>query len=205
MPAPAHAQRVRDVVGPHVAAAGLYLEDVEVTRAGARSVVRIILDLEEDATGGLDLETVADVTREISAALDATDVIPGEYTLEVSSPGVSRPLVERRHFVRARGRLVTVHLLDGSSTTGRLEDVDRSGGDVVLELVPEPVMEKGRRRAPGEPVRVRLADVRAGQVEVELHHLEPQPGDDAPDDDAPDEHDTHDDEPTGTRTTEQEG
>jgi ribosome maturation factor RimP len=200
MPAPAHMQRVRDVVEPLVAAAGLYLEDVEVTSAGARSVVRIVVDLEEDAVGGLDLERVAAISRDISTAIDATDAFAGELTLEVSSPGVARPLTERRHFTRARGRLVTLRLRDGSTLTGRLVDVDRSTDDAVLVLVPEAPAAKGRRPVVGEPVRLRLAEVRDGHVEVELGRMSELPDDafgDVLDDEDDDETDEPAHDPTG--------
>jgi ribosome maturation factor RimP len=196
MPAPAHTQRVRDAVEPLIAAAGLYLEDVEVTSAGARSVVRIVVDLEEDAVGGLDLERVAAISRDISTAIDATDAFAGELTLEVSSPGVSRPLTERRHFTRARGRLVTLRLRDGSTLTGRLVDVDRSTDDAVLVLVPEAPAAKGRRPVVGEPVRLRLAEVRDGHVEVELGRMAELP-DDAFGDVDDDETDEPAHDPTG--------
>ena len=197
MPAPARTQRVRDALQPLIAAAGLYLEDVEVTSAGARSVVRIVVDLEEDAVGGLDLERVAAISREISTAIDTTDDFAGELTVEVSSPGVSRPLTERRHFTRARGRLVTLRLLDGSTLTARLVDVDRSTDDAVLVLVPEMPAGKGRRPVVGDPARLRLAEVRDGRVEVELTRMAELPDDafaDVLDDDETDEP-AHD--PTG--------
>jgi len=196
MPAPAHTQRVRDAVEPLIAAAGLYLEDVEVTSAGARSVVRIVVDLEEDAVGGLDLERVAAISRDISTAIDATDAFAGELTLEVSSPGVARTLTERRHFTRARGRLVTLRLRDGSTLTGRLVDMDRSTDDAVLVLVPEVPAAKGRRPVVGEPVRLRLAEVRDGHVEVELGRMAELP-DDAFGDVLDDEADEPAHDPTG--------
>ncbi len=197
MPAPARTQRVRDAVQPLIAAAGLYLEDVEVTSAGARSVVRIVVDLEEDAVGGLDLERVAAISREISTAIDTTDDFAGELTVEVSSPGVSRPLTERRHFTRARGRLVTLRLLDGSTLTARLVDVDRSTDDAVLVLVTEVPAGKGRRAVVGEPARLRLAEVRDGRVEVELTRMAELPDDAFADvlDDAETDEPAHD--PTG--------
>jgi ribosome maturation factor RimP len=173
MPAPAQTQRVRDAVEPLIAAAGLYLEGVEVTSAGSRSVVRIVVDLEEDAVGGLDLDRVA----AISSAIDAIDAFVGEHTLEVSSPGISRALTERRHFTRARGRLVTLRLRDGSTLTGRLTDVDRSADSAVLVLGPESPGVKGRRGVQGPPVRVLLAEVRDGRVEVELGRLAELPDD----------------------------
>ncbi len=146
------AQAVRDRVEPVVQAADLYLEDVTVTSAGKRSVVRITVDLPEDETGSLDLDSVADVSRSISTALDEADVFPGAYTLEVSSPGTSRPLVDRRHFMRARGLLVRLVLADGGTRLGRLTDVDESA--VVLR---------------GEQSQtVPFSDIVRGEVQVEL-------------------------------------
>ncbi len=152
------ADSVRTVVGPVVDGAGLHLEDVAVSRAGGRSVVRITLDLPEDEVGSLDSDTLGDVSRAISAALDADDVVPGAYTLEISTPGTSRPLTEPRHFRRARTRLVTLRLTDGGTVHGRLVDVATEGDGVVL------VLDDGTRLA--------LADVRKGKVEVELKRLE---------------------------------
>lgn len=169
MPAPAPTNRVRDVIEPVVTGAGLHLEELEVTRAGARTVVSVVLDLHEDETGGLSLDRIADVSRDISAALD--DVIPGESTLEVSSPGVSRPLTERRHFARARGRLVTVRLRDGEPVTGRLVSVEGEGPATVLHVVPEPVSVKGRKPVAAPPQDITLDRVRDAHVEVELARL----------------------------------
>jgi ribosome maturation factor RimP len=155
-------QRVSDAVQPVVAAAGLALEGVEVGRAGKRSVVRLVLDLHEDAVGSLDLDTLADVSRDIGTALDDTDAVPGEYTLEVSTPGTSRPLTELRHFKRARTRLVRLVLRDGGSAFGRLLAVeDRT-------LVLGPVDAATGRDTAGDPARLPLADVARGAVEVEL-------------------------------------
>ncbi len=173
MVAPAPAQRVREVVEPAVVSAGLVLEDVAVVRAGARSVVRVVVDLGEDDEGELDLDRVADATRAVSDALDAQDVVAGEYTLEVSSPGVSRPLTQRRHFVRAVGRTVTLRLRDGGTLGGRLTGVEPDGDGGTLVVVPVTPGLKGRRPKLGDPVHVALADVRDGAVEVDLSGLGP--------------------------------
>ena len=148
----AGADRVRQVVEPAVQAAGLYLEDVTVSLAGSRSVVRITVDLPEDAVGNLDLDAVAEVSREINNALDASDAFPGAYTLEISTPGTSRPLTELRHFKRARGRIVRLTLTDGECVEGRLREV-----------------EDGRLLLTGAPVdSVALDDVTRGAIQVEL-------------------------------------
>ena len=101
--------QLRAVVEPVVGAAGYDLEDLTVSRAGRRYVVRVVVD----GDGGLDLDAVADVSRAVSAALDAAEetggeIVAGEYQLEVSSPGVDRPLTLPRHWRRNIGRLVKV-------------------------------------------------------------------------------------------------
>ncbi len=165
MAAPALTARVRDVVEPVAVAAGLYLEDVEVHGTGPKAVVRIVLDLEEDETGAVDLETIAAVSREISDALDALDGLDNQYTLEVSSPGTSRPLTELRHFRRARGRLVTLALHDGRTVTGRLTQVEPA----TVTVEPEPfAAKKGGPTTTRPPMDVALADIAHGRVEVEL-------------------------------------
>lgn len=148
------AQRVREVVGPAVAAAGLYLEDVSVARAGRRSVVRVTVDLPEDAVGSLDSDALGEVSREISVALDRQDPVEGEYVLEVSTPGTSRPLTEPRHFRRARTRRVRLELRDGRTVEGRLVAV---ADDDALEL------ETGTGT-----VEVPMADVVRGVVELDF-------------------------------------
>ena len=121
-------QRVRDALERVVTDAGFDLEDVTVTQAGRRSVVRIVVDRD----GGLDLDAVADVSRVVSMALDESAATgDAAYTLEVTSPGVDRPLTEPRHWRRSAGRLVTVSV-DGAPVTGRIitADADR----VVLDV-----------------------------------------------------------------------
>lgn len=97
------------MIEPVVNGVGYDLEDLSVSRAGRRHVVRVIVD----ADGGIDLDAVADVSRAVSAALDAAeetggDIVAGEYQLEVSSPGVDRPLTLPRHWRRNVSRLVKV-------------------------------------------------------------------------------------------------
>jgi ribosome maturation factor RimP len=169
MSAPATTARVRQAVEPAVAAAGLLVEDVELVRAGARTVVRVVVDVAEDDPGELDLDRIGAATRAVSDALDADDVLPGRYTLEVSSPGVSRPLTARRHYVRAVGRTVSLALDDGTQLSGRLERV----ADDDLVVVPVRSPGKGRRPVADAPVSVPLARVRTGRVEVDLSGVGP--------------------------------
>lgn len=114
-------QQMRTALEPVVTTAGYDLEDVTVTTAGRRRVVRVVVDRD----GGLDLDGVAELSRVLSAALDDDDLM-GElpYTLEVSSPGVDRPLTLPQHWRRAAGRLVRVTLTDGETITGRVQRAD---------------------------------------------------------------------------------
>ncbi|NKY07994.1 ribosome maturation factor RimP [Cellulomonas hominis] len=132
-------------------------------------VVRVVVDAVEDAEEAVDLDGVAEVSRTVSAALDGLDGLPDRYTLEVSTRGAAAPLTARRHYARAIGRLVVLDLEDGGTLSGRLVDVERDGGDgeaVVVTPVTPGV--KGRPAKVGDPVRVPLARVRTGRVEVEL-------------------------------------
>jgi ribosome maturation factor RimP len=99
----ARPERLAGLLEPVVSAAGLELESVRIGRAGRRSLLRVIVDAEH----GVSLDDIATVSRAVAAEVDACDAMgPGAYTLEVSSPGVDRPLTEPRHWRRASGRLV---------------------------------------------------------------------------------------------------
>src|SRR6185503_10759168 len=108
--------KLRVQLEPVVAALGYDLEEVVVHRAGSRRLLRIVVD----GDGGVSLDDIAEVSQAVSAALDENDQM-GEtaYDLEVTSPGVSRPLTEPRHWRRAAGRLVQVPLTAGGELTGR--------------------------------------------------------------------------------------
>jgi ribosome maturation factor RimP len=102
---PVDEKRLAGLIQPVAAAVGMDLESVRVAVVGRRRVLRVVVDSDR----GVSLDDAAEVSREVSAMLDATGVM-GEvpYTLEVSSPGVDRPLIEPRHWRRAAGRLVRV-------------------------------------------------------------------------------------------------
>ncbi len=107
--------------------AGVDIEGVEVVPAGKRRVIRVIVDND----GGISLDQIAEVTHLVSTELDRLDDsgVFGElpYTLEVTSPGVDRPLTLPRHWRRNRTRLVKCALLDGSTVVGRVISADEHG------------------------------------------------------------------------------
>ncbi|WP_152192890.1 ribosome maturation factor RimP [Georgenia satyanarayanai] len=145
------AAELRRVLEPVVTDAGLYLEDVSVSAAGRRSVVRVVVDL-ADGPGGVGSDLLTDVSRQVSTTLDDVDVVAGAYTLEVSTPGVTRPLTTARHYRRAEGRLVRLRTTSGA-VRGRVLAVD--GADVVIDT-------EGTRQV------VALSDITSGTVEPEL-------------------------------------
>jgi ribosome maturation factor RimP len=130
-PPDAARRQLRTLLTPVVGTAGYDLEDIVVSAAGRRTLVRVVVD----ADGGVDLDGIAVVSRAVAEALDAAapggPAFAGPYVLEVTSPGVDRPLTEPRHWRRARGRLVMVPI-DGAAVTGRVLDVDDGG--VSLEI-----------------------------------------------------------------------
>lgn len=153
------AVRLRELLAPVVITAGADLEQVEVSQAGRRSVVRVAVDRD----GGVSLDAVAEVSRVVSDALDQLDeeepgALGPSYVLEVTSPGVDRPLTEPRHWRRNVSRLVTVALREGSMLTGRIVSADEER--VVLDV-------EGTERT------VPLSEVLRGTVQVEFS----RPGD----------------------------
>lgn len=126
---------LREALAPVLAASGVDVESVEVTRAGRRQVVRVVIDRD----GGVDLDAVAEASRLISTHLDEGipgGVFDGPYVLEVTSPGVDRPLTEQRHWRRAVGRLVRLDMVDGTVIEGRIVDVPDEAG-VTLRVADE--------------------------------------------------------------------
>ncbi|WP_462417782.1 ribosome maturation factor RimP [Kytococcus sp. Marseille-QA3725] len=133
------AEKVQEISTRAVAPLGLEVPDVVITPAGRRSVVRVLVEpalpSDDDGSTALEpvaLDDVAEATQAVSAAIDADDPFGEQpYTLEVSSPGVDRPLTAREHFRRAVGRLVEFRPPEGEPFTGRVVRVDDSG--IVLE------------------------------------------------------------------------
>ena len=188
------AQEIRATLEPVLAPLGLVVEDVSVSPAGKRRLVRVLVDSDissldaSDTTSRvapLSLDAVADATRAVGDELDAGDVMgQSPYVLEVSSPGVGRPLTSREQLRRQVGRLLEVVHRDGTHT-GRLVEV---GTDSLTLEVP------ATKKTPAHPVRLDLDGVQRGVVQVEFTRpdsaLDPVPETDV---DPDDDHDSVDD------------
>jgi ribosome maturation factor RimP len=140
------------VIEPVLAAMEIDLEAVKLSAAGRRVVLRIVVD----ADGGISLDDIAEVSRELSAKLDARNTMgDAPYTLEVTSPGTDRPLTQPRHWRRAAGRLVVFESA-AAELKGRVVVADREG--VTLDL-------EGERRT------FRFDELGPGRVQVEFGRL----------------------------------
>lgn len=109
-------EEVRQLAEPMLQAQGFELVDVEYQRERQGWVLRVYID----RPGGVNIENCAEVNRELGTILDVRDIIPNTYTLEVSSPGLTRPLKKLDDFSRYRGRLVKIKTWQPIGGRGRI-------------------------------------------------------------------------------------
>jgi ribosome maturation factor RimP len=146
-------KQLAGLIEPVIAGIGMDLESVRMSVAGKRRLLRIVVDSDH----GVSLDDAADVSREISAVLDQANALGDvPYTLEVSSPGVDRPLTEPRHWRRAAGRLVKVKVAGEGAVEGRVLAADADG--VTLELA-------------GGERRLGYGELGAGSVQIEFGRI----------------------------------
>jgi ribosome maturation factor RimP len=147
--------QISELVTPAVSDLGFYLEDVHVATPGSHRIVTCIVD----GDASLNLDQVTSVSRVISELLDEAAFM-GEtpFTLEVTSPGVDRPLTQPRHFAKNISRLLKIIKLDGSEVTGRI--LSNTDTDVTLTVaVKKETVEH----------TVSLADIKRAVVEIEFN------------------------------------
>jgi ribosome maturation factor RimP len=150
-----HRDSLLRTLAPVVTARGFDLEDVVVTPAGKRRMLRVVVDKD----GGVDLDDIADVSSAVSATLDESDAMGAvPYVLEVTSPGVDRPLTLPRHWRRATDRLVHVDIAGVGDRTGRVVGADDAG--VLLDI-------------DGAEQQVPWTDLGNGRVQIEFNRKTP--------------------------------
>lgn len=147
--------QISQLVTPAVESQGLFLEDVHIVSPGKHRIVTCIVD----GPTSLNLDQVTAVSRAISELLDEAAFM-GEtpFTLEVTSPGVDRPLTVPRHFLKNQGRLLKVVKIDGQVVTGRI--VESNETTVTLSFT-----EKKEEKQ----VEVAFADIKRATVEIEFN------------------------------------
>lgn len=144
-------QQVTELLSAEFARAGYDIEDVVVKDAAKQPRIVVVADCDE----GLDLDAITTLSRTASELLDRLeDSAP--YVLEVTSPGVDRPLTSDRHFRRAHGRKVEMTLSDGSQLTGRLGALD---GGVVALVVDEGSRNYSVRELPRDAITKAVVQV----------------------------------------------
>lgn len=140
-------------IEPAIAALGLDLEDCRIKLVGRRKLVKVVVD----GDNGVTLDTVADVSRAIDDLIETSGVLGGaDWTLEVTSPGIDRPLTLPRHWRRNVGRMVQAYLHDGRDVMGRIMEFDGTTGALVLQV-------KGANR------KFNTADITKAIVQVEFN------------------------------------
>ena len=123
---------LQELLSPVVAASGLELDSVTRTRSDAMPLLRVVVEAPIGADG-IDSDTLADVSRAVSKALDAADPIDGEYLLEVSTPGAERELTKVGHWMRQIGRLVRIKLRAGGYVSGRVIDAGETSATIDVD------------------------------------------------------------------------
>jgi len=148
-------QSITDLISPAVTEAGFFLEEVQIASPGSHRIVTCVVD----GPTPLNLDQVTAASRVISELLDTTEFM-GEtpFTLEVTSPGVDRPLTLPRHWTKNLTRLIKVTLSDGAVITGRLTEFDEVNAKLVENI-------KGRIKEH----TVAFADIKRAVVEIEFN------------------------------------
>lgn len=148
-------QSISDLISPAVTEAGFFLEEVQIATPGSHRIVTCVVD----GPTPLNLDQVTVASRLISELLDTAEFM-GEtpFTLEVTSPGVDRPLTQPRHWTKNLTRLIKVTLNDGATITGRLTEFNESDATLVENI-------KGRIKEH----TVAFADIKRAVVEIEFN------------------------------------
>ena len=144
---------LNELLTPVVESAGFFLEEVLVTNPGNHRILTCVVDGHKP----LNLDEVTVVSRLISELLDQSTIIDDAFTLEVTSPGVDRPLTKHRHWEKNVSRLISMVMTDGALLTARLTELRTDDATFVENI-------KGRMKTH----MVVLADVERAQVQVEF-------------------------------------
>ncbi|MEL6616766.1 MAG: ribosome maturation factor RimP [Bacteroidota bacterium] len=151
--------RVRALADEVLADTDLFLVDVSVRGWKGSQVVEVFADREAEPGTGADLDALAEISRQLGFLLDTEDVMPGKYRLDVSSPGLDRPLTDPRQYRRHVGRDVALTLASGETLDGTLTDATPEAVTV------QPTTGTGKKRvASGEPVTVAHADLTDARI-----------------------------------------
>jgi len=145
---------IADLIRPAVENAGFFLEDIFTSNPGNHRIVTCMID----GVQPLSLDEVTAVSREISTILDESPLLTEAFTLEVTSPGIERPLTLPRHWTKNLTRIIKATLHDGSEVSGRLTEFDEISA-ILIENI------KGRMKTH----EIAFVDIKRAQVEIEFN------------------------------------
>lgn len=134
---------IEEIVEKHLPDDNHFVVEVIIAEKAAKTTLNILIDSDE----GVNIQTCADVSRAVSEELEAKDLMPGAYVLEVSSPGLEYPLNSRRQFQKNIGRELKVLLTTGNELVGKLVEVDTAGVKMLVKK-----KEKGKKATEEEVV-----------------------------------------------------
>jgi ribosome maturation factor RimP len=148
-------EKITGLIQPAIEKAGFFLEDVHIVSPGKHRIVTCIVD----GLTPLNLDQVTGISREISVLLDAADFMDNSpFTLEVTSPGVDRPLTLPRHWKKNLNRLVKVVHQDGLVITGRIVKIEDSSVNLSEEI-------KGKTKE----LTITLSEIKRATIEIEFN------------------------------------
>lgn len=153
--------QVIELLETDLAKDGFELLDVRIFQGGGRFQVRVYVDLQE---GGISLDRCTQAARTVNMLLEEADLFPGQYVIEVSSPGIRRPLRKLTHFESATGQKVELKLKPGADRS-RIRGVLEAVEGQILVVRPAGQTEDGEEF---EPVRLELASVAEGNLDAEF-------------------------------------
>ena len=145
------AEQIAELIAPTVEALGLELWGIELQQQGKYSLLRIYIENREDGVG---IEDCEKVSRQVSALLDVEDPISGEYTLEVSSPGMDRPLFSAEQFGLYVGETVNIRLRTAMQGRRKFKGVIERVNEGVVDLLVD-----------GESVAIQLTDIDKANID----------------------------------------
>jgi ribosome maturation factor RimP len=147
--------QISELITPALQEAGFYLEDINLVSPGNHRIITVIVDGES----ALNLDQVTEASKLVSALVDEAPFMgDAPFTLEVTSPGIDRPLTLPRHFAKNVTRLLKVTMNDGSVINGRISNT--SDADVTLSVV---------EKKETKEIVVPIADIKRAVVEVEFN------------------------------------
>lgn len=136
-------QAIEEIVEKHLPDENHFIVEVLMSEKAGKTTLSILIDADE----GLNIQTCANVSRAVSEEVEAKDLMPGAYILEVSSPGLDYPLNSRRQFLKNIGRELKVLRTNGEELIGKLVEVETSGVKMLVKK-----KEKGKKATEEEVV-----------------------------------------------------